>query len=300
METEDIIVTKYSVNLDDEGNGSITISDESTGDHQIFSSEHPEFVRIVTGVEEGLTLTEIRASLPEAEAIKRLSDFISLDRSEDRITIHYKGKPVHSVLSDTITRYYNEGRPFEGLVKFMERLEENPSLHSRDQLYAWAKTAGLQINDDGYIVAYRSVGSAPEYLSEHAGGAFVDGGWIEGKIPNRVGTTISMDRRDVSDDFTVECSHGLHVGTLGFAKSFVGSVLIVCFVDPADVVSVPKRDHSKMRTCRYTIDSIYEPYVEVEPEATSEGLLGKLGRLVPKTFIDRLKDRMAVLRVDSP
>ncbi|MDQ2739570.1 MAG: hypothetical protein M3Y35_13360, partial [Actinomycetota bacterium] len=48
-------------------------------------------------------------------------------------------------------------------------------------------------------------------------------------------------------------AHGLHVGTFEYAKNF-GHKLLICSVNPRDVVSVPRDcGFQKLRTCRYTV-----------------------------------------------
>lgn len=285
--------TRYSMNLGEDGSGSITVIDLETGDHQLFTSEHPDFPKVVTGVYENLSLAEIRDSIPEVETLMELSEHVTID--DDKV-VYFKGEPIHSVLGQTIGRYYNEGRPFEGLVKFMERVELNPSRRSREQLYDWATRAGLEINEDGHIIGYKSV--REDYTSVNgSGGAYVDGVYRKGHVPNEIGSVVSMDRRDVQDDPSIECSHGLHVGTLTYALGFSGDVKLVVTVDPADVVSVPSYDHSKMRTCCYTVQDVYHPQVSHEAAPIpGRNVMDRMDEIVPKSFMDRLKAKIAAAR----
>ncbi len=74
-----------------------------------------------------------------------------------------------------------------------------------------------------------------------------------------------MDRGEVDDNREVGCSAGLHVGAIEYVKGYSGTgcdnggKYIICKVDPADVVSVPKEsDCTKLRTCKYEVVGLYE------------------------------------------
>jgi hypothetical protein len=83
---------------------------------------------------------------------------------------------------------------------------------------------------------------------------------------NRVGDTIEVQRRSVDDNRQNQCSHGLHIGSFDYAKSWAsdGQLLLVRF-NPADAVSVPQDSEcQKLRVCKYEI------LEEVEVEDDSE------------------------------
>jgi hypothetical protein len=159
-------------------------------------------------------------------------------------------------LADTIARYQSAGMDASNLIRFAQRLAQNPSYRSVQQLWSWCVAKDLTIDPDGYIVAYKGV--TDDMLSLHAGAAFVDGKLVEGQIPNLVGTRVTMPRGEVNDDPSVGCHKGLHVGNYSYANGF-GRVLLEVKVDPADVVSVPSDcEHQKMRTCGYWITAIHD------------------------------------------
>jgi hypothetical protein len=80
-----------------------------------------------------------------------------------------------------------------------------------------------------------------------------------GAIDNHVGQSPRMDRRFVCDDFNQGCGPGLHVGSLDYAIGWAGGEgrVVIVEVDPADVVSVPNDEHSKLRACAYTVVGEY-------------------------------------------
>jgi len=68
-----------------------------------------------------------------------------------------------------------------------------------------------------------------------------------------LGQPVYMERKECDSDPAIDCSYGLHVGATKYVEHFgLGtSVVLVCFVNPANVVAVPQYDHSKMRVSEY-------------------------------------------------
>lgn len=157
--------------------------------------------------------------------------------------VYYKNKPLHNVITNKIMDYIREGLDSSSLINFLEKLMKNPSKHSVDQLFSFLEHKFLPIHEDGDFLGYKRVRA--DYLDFHTG-----------TILNEVGTYVEVERNTVDDDYSKDCSHGLHVGTRDYVKGFNASsnsrVLLVK-VNPADVVSVPKYDSTKMRVCRYFI-----------------------------------------------
>ena len=68
-----------------------------------------------------------------------------------------------------------------------------------------------------------------------------------------LGKPVKMNRDSCDGDPTNDCSFGLHVGATRYVEGFAGSKskILICFVNPANVVAVPDYDHSKMRVSEY-------------------------------------------------
>lgn len=68
-----------------------------------------------------------------------------------------------------------------------------------------------------------------------------------------LGVPVKIDRKDCDADFRKDCSYGLHVGATAYVERFANrdSTVLVCYVNPANVVAVPQTDHSKMRVAEY-------------------------------------------------
>lgn len=178
--------------------------------------------------------------------------------------IRFGGEIIDTRLSDRMVKMSDAGDNPTALMKFWQRLQNNPSMRSVEQLYGFLENKGIPLDAEGYILAYKSINS--DYTDHHTG-----------KCDNTVGQVLSMPRNRISDDPNQACHYGYHVGALEYASTFggSGSRIVICRVDPADVVCVPY-DHSmqKVRVCRYEVMSeqerpefLSDTYEDVEPEA---------------------------------
>lgn len=175
------------------------------------------------------------------------------------------GLPIHNVVTDRILQFFNEGLPFEPLLKFLDNLLQNPSERSVNELYKFLEHKFLPITEDGCFLAYKGVQN--DYLSITSGTTAArisaDGGktWftVTGKLPNKVGNILEVDRKDVDDDATRTCSYGLHAGALEYAKNFGSSGrVVVTKINPKDAVSVPTDcSAQKLRVSRYEVIADY-------------------------------------------
>jgi hypothetical protein len=164
----------------------------------------------------------------------------------------YQGEAVPSQLEARIIGFLQDEAPFEYLLKFYENLIQNPSNRSIQELYAFLEHESIPIGEDGCFYAYKSVRA--DLGSWHVA---PDGQ----PVPNVIGSTVSMERRFVDDDANRGCSHGYHVGSLAYAGGFNsgnGQRVLICRINPKDVVSVPHDcQHQKVRTCSYDIVQEY-------------------------------------------
>ena len=73
------------------------------------------------------------------------------------------------------------------------------------------------------------------------------------KMRIELGTPVQQDRKLCDADFRNDCSNGLHVGATKYVENFAGrdGAILVCYVNPTNVVAVPDYDHSKMRVSEY-------------------------------------------------
>jgi hypothetical protein len=96
------------------------------------------------------------------------------------------------------------------------------------------------------------------------------------KVEQVLGVPVKMDREHTDLDPRVECSSGLHVGSVKYVEKFgsQSNKVLLVLVNPAHVVAVPEYDNSKMRTCEYfpfaeldrnadgTFEIVEQPYFE--------------------------------------
>lgn len=162
--------------------------------------------------------------------------------------VYYGQTQLNNAITDAILEYLSDGEPVEHLVRFLDKSLDNPSEDSVEQLYNFTKTHGLQITDEGDLVGYKSV--RDDYLDHHSG-----------EYLNEVGESHKMPRSSVLDDPSRSCGPGFHVGTLEYAKGFKSHIshrVMICKVNPRDVVSIPNghisnANHQKVRVARYKV-----------------------------------------------
>lgn len=256
------MTTSFTLTGDDQGQVlSVVFSD---GDMSTIEGTHPNFSKIL-----GYLVDTPQNSVDE-DHIRDLSDLVyavgtRLTALSERVamagnTLLFDGDEVASELGDHIVRLLREQdeNGWKPLVNFMEKVAQNPSENSRLSLYSWINGRNLTITEDGDFVAYKGVqiGTDGESLSISAGGAFVNGEYVKGHIPNPDGAVITMPRSKVNADTRVGCSTGLHAGTWSYASGFARGRVLEVHINPRDVVSVPDDcSFQKLRVSQYTVVS---------------------------------------------
>lgn len=157
--------------------------------------------------------------------------------------VAYFGKDkVHESLGRRIVAMTTKGEDPTPLFNFWERLQKNPSMRSTEQLWGFLQNQGIPISKTGMILAYKSI--TQDFKDVHTK-----------TIDNKPGVVNEMPRNKISDDPRVACHYGYHVGALSYAQTFhQGGRIVVCEIDPADVVCVPYDEQErKMRVCKYRV-----------------------------------------------
>jgi hypothetical protein len=166
----------------------------------------------------------------------------------------YNDEALPNALAQKIFSIVRDGLPISHFEKFWQNLDNNPSSKSVEELINFLEYKELPITDDGCFLAYKGVKN--DYFSVHGNlNTKVLSGIVntEGCINNEVGQIIEVRRRDVDDDRDKGCSHGLHCGSLDYARGFASKIVVVK-VNPADVVSVPSDCSSqKCRVSKYEV-----------------------------------------------
>lgn len=187
------------------------------------------------------------------DAFQQVTDRVRVDHG----VVYLDDEPVEGAITRQIVRLFHENAPLLPLVRFLEKIDANPSYNSRNQAYEWFNNHDITITEDGDVIAYKGVYNDGNggYRSGHQGTASVNGELYERTyIPNAVGDVVEMDRRNVADDPSSACSAGLHVGTYDYARGYAQGAMLKVRVDPADVVSVPHdAAGEKIRVARYEV-----------------------------------------------
>jgi hypothetical protein len=206
-------------------------------------ADHARFDELVTAIKEGrgqdaLDILERTARLLEKKVL-------SYNLTYDNGIVRYKGEQVHGYVVDKLILAINEQDEsgIEYIVNFLERVQNNPSNSVIEHLYKFLEHGGMPITANGKFWAYKAV--RHDFKDIHSG-----------TISNHVGAVCKMPRNRVDDRRDVTCSHGLHVCSYDYLRSFAqgdGHVMI-CEVDPADVVAIPSDyNDTKMRVAQYTV-----------------------------------------------
>ena len=173
--------------------------------------------------------------------------------------VRYKDEVIHNHVVGRVLDFMRQGLPYKPLVRFLDKLMENPSRRAVNELYAFLEHKAMPLTPDGNFLAYKGV--REDYTD-----------WHSGKFSNKVGDVNEMIRNRVCDDANIGCSHGFHAGSLDYARGYGnGGHLMVVEIDPRDVVSVPLDcEQQKLRTAKYKVVAHFEKKLE-EPMCDDYG-----------------------------
>ena len=178
--------------------------------------------------------------------------------SVNALGVTYAGRPIHTIDAERVMAFMRDKLSYRPIANYIARKMKNPSSRAIQEMYNFLEHKGMPLTPKGTFIAYKGV--SPDFWSIRGNKeTVVISGTVdeEGKILNTIGATIEVERSSVDDDFRQGCSHGLHAGSLEYAKGWGQRVLLV-EVDPADVVSVPSDcSCQKLRCCKYTVLAEY-------------------------------------------
>lgn len=219
---------------------------------------HPRFDEI---------LTLLRTGKADDESVKALVNSLHVAGTKlaaltDRVSItsfgvFFDGDPLRSELAAVLTQLLEENKEDDltAVAKFLENAAANQTMEGIDAMYRWITNGDLVLTKDGTFLAYKGVYfEGDEITSITSGTAMVDGVVHEGRIPNPIGSVISMPRSEVTALTSVACGPGLHAGTYSYANGFGHGKLILVEINPRDVVSVPSDSScQKLRVSKYKV-----------------------------------------------
>ncbi|SCW95939.1 hypothetical protein [Ancylobacter rudongensis] len=157
------------------------------------------------------------------------------------------------------------GKNAKGFKRFLKEFAKLNHAHTVDELLGFMETGDLPICNDGSILVYK-------FLDRREDGEFfVDK--HTGKVKQRLGSRVSMPSSRVSTNRREACGSGLHVCSHRYGS--YGNTLFLAKVSPADVITVPKGENSKMRVCAYHLvaqlpDELYRVVANRQSLMTNE------------------------------
>ena len=177
--------------------------------------------------------------------------------------VTYNGHELHGYAITKLVSLIQAGKEVKPLVRFLEKLQMNPSNQTVENLYQFLEHGNIPLNENGNFLVYKAVRA--DYKDIHSG-----------TFDNSIGSVCEMPRRKVNDNRNETCSHGLHVCSFDYLPHFASARghVMVCEVDPADVVSIPvDYNNTKMRVCHYKVIGEVEGYYDTQEP---EDVLGEL------------------------
>jgi hypothetical protein len=223
----------------------IVLNDEP----KTITSENPVWNDAISAIREG-RFSELPDILDKSKAIARFSHG-NIEVRDGLVT--YAGEEIHNIVVDRILNFIKNGLPYEPLVKFLDKLMQNPSRRAVNELYKFLEHKKMPLTPDGDFLAYKSVQAN-----------FTD--WYSGQHDFSIGQIREMARNQVCDNADVGCSAGFHAGSEEYAKSFNGGGnLVIVKINPADVVSVPTDcECQKLRASRLEVVALYRKALDKE------------------------------------
>lgn len=179
----------------------------------------------------------------KGKADSMLSDIASEGIEQINGQYYYKGNPLEMGLSDYLYAALKSG-DYMPVVKFVQRLFENPSHDTRQRLFTFMDKNQMPIDPEGRFLAFKVVTS--DYKDKHTR-----------RIKNAVGVTVPlMSWSEVDTNPDNHCSRGYHacsrdyiVGDGAFFYD-TGDRVVAVAIDPAMVGSIPNDYNGAKLRCR--------------------------------------------------
>ena len=237
LKTEVVFVYDYTLTKE-----AITIfrDDES----RVITKGYPKF----DSIKSDLIINNFSdVSLQSAFDLLSLPTFID-KFSEGNITVcHEEGSifygtfEIKNSLVDRMFDIMNRGVNVLPMVRFLDKLMDNPDENIVEQLYPFMQHNSIEINTDGDIKAYRNI--TKDYKDHHTN-----------TMDNSIGTIVKLPRSLVDCNPENTCSTGIHAASYKYASTFEKGRLVEVTINPSHVCSVPvDYDGQKMRVSELTI-----------------------------------------------
>jgi hypothetical protein len=235
-----------------DSNGTWTVISDTV---HTFDKDHPNYAVLIAAIKAN-DITAFEKAVSVGRSIQEWSyDNFLFEEG----VLKYHGEEIDASISAIITEMITEGFDHLPMLRFLERLFKNPSYTAIHELYSWLAKKSLAITPDGCFLAFKyvSIYNGDEKVDAMGrtvkSGDFVDS--YSKTYRNNIEDVNTMPRHKVDDNREEGCSTGFHVGTKDFVSSH-GNI-IICKIDPADVVSIPSDCNcQKLRCCEYEVVSL--------------------------------------------
>lgn len=253
----------------------------SEGESVQFGPDHPCYKDLVECIKTK-DMTKMRRILNVGHAIEDWSE--GNINMREGILYYGEDEQIHPTIQEYVITMIKDGFDKNPIVKFLERLFENPSYRAINELYSFMQNKGLPISPDGYLIAHKGVTNFKgEDGTECKNGTLFKNDlvdkWSGKTFLNEIGSICKMPRRQVEDNCNKSCGPGLHAGSFGYAKGWTDiDVVVTVKIDPKDVVSIPTDcGCQKLRCCEYEVigvsgdlEQFDEPVYEQDEETEED------------------------------
>ncbi|MFM7009099.1 MAG: hypothetical protein ACKO0Z_07155 [Betaproteobacteria bacterium] len=218
------------------------------GDDFVWPENHPSFEQAKKAIKDGKTSDELRKLMDVKARVEAALAPLTSAGSNITVTrdgVFFKGEEIHMTVTDRIMAHTAEGLPVDPLVKFLDKLlTGNQSRDAVLSLYDFLEANNIPITEDGDFIVYKKVRN--DYKDIHSG-----------TMDNTPGQKLRIPAWQVEADRSKTCAKGLHVCARHYLPNFgsgYGNRVVICKVNPADVIAVPPDyNNSKMRVCAYEV-----------------------------------------------
>lgn len=244
------------------------------GNSYTFDKDHQNYGSLLTYLKNG-NVEYFEASYDVSSTIEHYCDgYVHVEDGN----LTWQGIPMPELFTDRILQMRKEGFNIDPMLNFLDNMNDNPSDKAIVELFDFMENQHLPITDDGHFLAYKAVNEDFKDLWSNS-------------IDNSVGSDVSVDRGSVDSNRDKGCSHGLHVGSIDYVSSYGsvdiknmidddggsnsdgGNQIVICKVNPRDVVSVPTCSRfQKLRCCQYEVVSLFNDIFETSVHVTDAGL----------------------------
>lgn len=210
-------------------------------DTHVITAEDPRYSQILKLLGEGKMDEAKIKSILSYEEEATTTPRLEVKATEDKILID--GIEMPEALKKKFLELKRRHKPRAYILKFWDKLQENPNKNSILMLYKFLEHNGHPIMSEGDFIAYKAV--TMDLLDHHTQ-----------TNKHKVNCVIKMIRGDVDADSSRTCSNGLHICSASYLRVFhpQDSRYLEVLVNPKDVVAVPEDyDGTKCRVSRYKV-----------------------------------------------